>query len=74
MTNKMSTEALALLIWAQSYDLGDLAEYLGVEMSIVRAVLFVPIPSTRANKTPTRADERRERGKARCCLLGLLET
>ena len=47
----MSTEALALLIWAQSYDLGDLAEYLGVEMSIVRAVLFVPIPSTRANKT-----------------------
>jgi hypothetical protein len=41
------------------------SEYLGVEMSIVRAVLFVPIPSTRPNKTWTRADERKERGKAR---------
>ena len=28
-------------------------------MSIVRAVLFFPILSTRANKTPTRVDERR---------------
>ena len=38
------------------------------------AVLFIPIISTRANKTPIRADERRARGKARCCLLGLLES
>jgi hypothetical protein len=37
------------------------------------AVLFIPILSTRANKTPTRVDERRARGKAHCCLLGLLE-
>ncbi len=48
-------------------------EYLGVEMSIVRTVLFAPIPSTRANKTWTRANERKERGKARLCLLGLLD-
>jgi hypothetical protein len=41
------------------------SEYLGVEITIVCAVLFVPIPSTRANKTWTRADERKERGKAR---------
>jgi hypothetical protein len=38
------------------------------------AVLFIPILSTRANKTPTRVDERRAREKVCRCLLGLLET
>jgi hypothetical protein len=56
----------ALLIWAQSHNLG-------VEKSIVRAVMFTPILSTRANKTPTRADERKARGKGCLCLVGLLE-
>jgi hypothetical protein len=38
-----------------------------------RAVLLIPILSTRADKTPTRAGERRARGKVHHCLLGLLE-
>jgi hypothetical protein len=60
MTNKMSTEEEPYL-WAQSNDVGVVEK-----RSLVH--------SNRFNKTPTRDDERRERGKARCCLLGLLET
>jgi hypothetical protein len=41
-------------------------------MSIVHAVLFIPILSTRADKNSARADERKARGKALHCLLGIL--
>jgi hypothetical protein len=42
-------------------------------VAVAAAVVHI-LPTIGRMKIATRANERRARGKARCCLLGLLET